>query len=352
MTIRKLIVALLCLLTSLPVAAQSSDQIVTYELRNGGVYTGNMVGQTFHGTGTLRIIDGTEYSGNWAMGRPVGQVVVRYTDGTVYEGELVGLVRNGFGKLTWPNGFIYEGNWLNAQRHGQGKMSTPRYTYEGDWEAGQIYGRGTYTHASGDVYRGGFHHGLRHGTGTFTGIDGYTYYGAWVEGKEEGNGRAKYPDGSVYVGQFVKGLADGTGTTTVPATTTAKETSTTEQPEPQTVTLLYGTWDSKSGDGALDRLTFTVRNDGNGILKHLEIDPFETGQWLFVTVKPAIYPDQIGKILFSVPLADDGLPAATLGRRPEQRRTWSPYAYKNAVFEPFDREETFSNEVGSWLFDN
>ncbi len=112
------------------------------------------------------------------------------------------------------------------------------------------------------------------------------------------------------------------------------------------VTVDTGNWQESSGDGTL---SLTVTNNTNGVLKSVQIDPFRSGQWRTVKPAPAIYPGESVQIEIAVVLADDGKPAETM-HRPDNRMEWWDNMHRGVVLSPFQRQEEFKEEVGSWLF--
>ena len=85
----------------------------TITLSEGGKYTGEFRGSTFHGKGTFESF-GIIYSGDFRYGR-----------------------FDGYGKMTFYNGSFYEGNFLRGQMHGDGKMvQSDGSVIEGFWRNG------------------------------------------------------------------------------------------------------------------------------------------------------------------------------------------------------------------------
>ena len=85
-------------------------------LPDGGVYTGELKGSTFHGYGILKT-----------------------PSGTVYEGQFKNGYFEGFGTLTYPNGGYYTGEFEKGYFHGQGTLTTPGgEMLEGIWRQGVL----------------------------------------------------------------------------------------------------------------------------------------------------------------------------------------------------------------------
>ncbi len=112
-----------------------------------------------------------------------------------------------------------------------------------------------------------------------------------------------------------------------------------------------GVWDKDASDDVYDVMTFTITNNTNAVLHSLQLDPFRSGQWHTIDMKPPLYPGGSGIGAISVLRAADGMPAETF-HRPKDRQTWWPNMHRNLKTQPFVRTETFTTEVNSWLFGN
>lgn len=55
-----------------------------------------------HGKGVLKLRNGGEYDGQWALGR-----------------------MHGYGVYVWPDARVYKGEWEGGLRHGEGTLSLP-----------------------------------------------------------------------------------------------------------------------------------------------------------------------------------------------------------------------------------
>ena len=86
--------------------------------------------------------------------------------------------------------------------------------YDGEEMDGTKHGQGTYTFASGSVYRGGWSNDLMEGEGTFTFPNGEQHSGSFKQGKKHGRGTYTYANGDVYTGEWSKGKKQGKGTRT------------------------------------------------------------------------------------------------------------------------------------------
>jgi hypothetical protein len=108
----------------------------------GGHYTGwlDIVGNP-DGYGTLRISDGSVYTGKWKKG-----------------------LRTGNGVYATVNGDLFSGLWLNDK----------------------FEGRGVYASESDQIYTGDFQDGFKHGSGIETWVDGARYVGHYQHDKRNG----------------------------------------------------------------------------------------------------------------------------------------------------------------------
>lgn len=88
-----------------------------------GVYQGPANGNgLMHGTGVLKLHDGTSCTGTWNNGKPTGDFTFSYLDKSQYSGEVIEqdttYQRNGKGVLTLQNGTVCDGQWKNDQPDG------------------------------------------------------------------------------------------------------------------------------------------------------------------------------------------------------------------------------------------
>lgn len=155
-------------------AFAQDDQVITKQYDDGGVYEGTFKDGLQHGTGSYKLPNGYEYTGEWVEGEIRGQGTARFPNGSIYEGEFANGKPEGEGKITFADGG----------------------TYVGDWVDGKIEGQGTAMYANGVRYEGGFRNARHHGLGRMERPSGYVYDGQWVDGVIEGQGTVTYPDGA------------------------------------------------------------------------------------------------------------------------------------------------------------
>jgi len=146
------------------VASAPNAQVLTTQDDIGGVYEGTFRGGLQHGTGSYRLPNGYEYTGDWVDGEIKGQGVARFPNGSVYEGHFEKGKPEGRGRIVFSDGGIYEGDWTN----------------------GVINGQGIAVYANGVRYEGGFKNAQHDGKGVMQSPGGYEYNGDWVDGEKQG----------------------------------------------------------------------------------------------------------------------------------------------------------------------
>ena len=182
------------------------------------------------GSGTIKLQDGSKYSGEFKMGQPHGKGIMYYTNGNKYLGK-----------------------WKNGNRHGKGKLIIKEQgDYIGSFKNNAVEGYGEFFYKNGDNYKGYFKNGKYHGTGSYTYVNGKVVSGSWHENEIIGNsttsnnqqrnqttkplpssntaspalkdcnkvychdcsGNLVYTNGNVYTGKFQNGRPHGSGKVT------------------------------------------------------------------------------------------------------------------------------------------
>lgn len=107
-------------------------QLDEVEIQSGLKYTGQWLGEHFHGCGSLVRPDGSRYEGMFIQGRA-----------------------HGMGKFFCRSGNSYDGMWLQDQAHGRGFYRfRDGSTYEGEWVCDEKCGEGVDRWPDGSVYVG------------------------------------------------------------------------------------------------------------------------------------------------------------------------------------------------------
>ena len=119
--------------------------------------------------GSCTLKDGGIYTGELVSGKPGGKGRVQYSNGDTYEGSFVKGMRHGEGIFTAADGSRYEGNWTKNERNGRGTFyAVNNNRYVGLWFRNQKEGHGIMYYYNGDVYEGSWKDDQRNGKGTKT----------------------------------------------------------------------------------------------------------------------------------------------------------------------------------------
>lgn len=233
-----LLIAALCLSTTIPLASQAQSaprpDAVTPD---GGRYYGTVVdglrqgpgrvewdsGVRYEGGFTNGVFDGKgrltgpteEYEGDFKAGRYGGQGELKYQDGRKYKGEFALGQFHGSGLYTSPDGQVYEGSFEKNIFTGTGTFKRPDgIEHRGQFAKWRPHGVGVYTDAKGNVYEGTFTEGALNGTGRMLGKDGSRYAGEFKNWQYDGQGVFRNANGDEYKGGFADSLFEGEGTLT------------------------------------------------------------------------------------------------------------------------------------------
>ncbi|CAM9115659.1 unnamed protein product, partial [Ectocarpus fasciculatus] len=158
-------------------------------LPSGDVYEGNFIDEHFFGPGKMKFTDGTEYEGEWHLGRISGYGMLRKPHlKWTYEGTLDDNQRNGDGINVWDDGAVYVGEWKGDIMEGRGiYVSRLRDVYKGEFQNSVFEGKGECLYNNGGHYRGSFSKGFRHGEGHFIDNQGTEFLGMFVADKKHGD---------------------------------------------------------------------------------------------------------------------------------------------------------------------
>lgn len=164
------------------------------------------------GMGTMEMLKGSYYKGDWKNNRYWGTGELKYENGNIYRGEFSKGQRKK-GEMVYSRGGVYTGQFKNERRHGKGKFVYPSGdVYDGQWKRGVWWGKGTLSFNDGEIYSGTFKEGKWGiGTGTYNFNDGSVYEGEWTSGIKHGKGKFRLPNGNIYEGEWKEDQMHGQG---------------------------------------------------------------------------------------------------------------------------------------------
>lgn len=165
----------------------------TLRLRDGSTYTGGFSKNKMNGEGQIVFNDKEWAKGSWMMGIKDGLFEEHWDGGRQYfKGTYEGGVRNGEGTLRMADGKLYQGHFENDRFHGIGKliMADEDVTYRGEFRNGAMSGRGvmTWMRHGGSTYDGEVINGRRNGFGVYTDNRNNKFIGYWKDDKKNGEG--------------------------------------------------------------------------------------------------------------------------------------------------------------------
>lgn len=181
------------------------------EVPGSYTYEGNFHESMAHGHGVYRGEDGGTFEGQWFKDKKQGHGVYVHMDGTVYAGNWFADQKSGVGTEQWPDGTRYKGEFFQGMRHGTGKYKSARGKYEGQFRYDKMEGQGRYEFTNGRTFVGQWEDGTMVGSGTMEFPDGSRYEGAYEKGLKSGGGVFTWPDGRVYKGEWSEGNQHGLG---------------------------------------------------------------------------------------------------------------------------------------------
>jgi hypothetical protein len=145
-------------------------------------------------------------------------VTLKLTDGSIYSGSMVNGKRHGVGILESADGSCFSGSWRNGLRHGHGSYRCHYLTYDGNWTSDRMFGHCYINRFSDGKYTGTCEEeGKYSGYGVMDYHNGSHYIGQWLNGFRHGHGIWKNPSASyivLYEGEFLEGRRHGVGKST------------------------------------------------------------------------------------------------------------------------------------------
>ncbi|MBT3666077.1 MAG: hypothetical protein HN548_01250 [Opitutae bacterium] len=192
-------------------------------------YVGNWRSGKRHGFGTLILHDSSRLIGDWKndvfnYGEYQGsngvimsgqwdseylkEGTMRLEDGSEFSGEFIEDGLFGHGSLLSVNGDRYTGRFQNNEYFGSGILQKVGGTvFVGSFKNGKFEGYGILKEVDGSIYSGAFSDGSPHGDGIQSDNSGVVYSGSWANGDKDGLGTLDFGDGTSYTGRFKLGLA-------------------------------------------------------------------------------------------------------------------------------------------------
>lgn len=159
---------------------------------DGGSYAGQWVNGQREGRGKFTGPNGNSVDGEWAANKPVRATIINLpSDNPLAIARYVGTLKDGLfsgtGTMTLVSGETYQGEWQFGKRHGRGELSLPSR------EPGALV-----------KYVGEFRDNLPNGQGVLEWNNGARYVGGVADRKPHGQGEMRRPDGTIRRGIFDK----------------------------------------------------------------------------------------------------------------------------------------------------
>eukprot|EP01050_Picozoa_sp_SAG11_P001882 SAG11_NODE_88_length_17244_cov_17.187460_6_plen_117_part_00 len=82
-----------------------------------------------HGRGSLAMLNGDRYEGEWMNDSKEGYGVHGYSDNSKYEGNWKDDKQHGKGTLVTSDGSTYQGMWKDGKKHGQVSADVTYFTH-------------------------------------------------------------------------------------------------------------------------------------------------------------------------------------------------------------------------------
>ena len=159
---------------------------------NGDIYEGDIKNSLPHGVGTMEMINGERYKGDFIEGNMTGRGTYIFQDKSYYCGEIENGIFKGEGSMKWNNETEYHGNFVNSSLQGKGKMynNIIGEKYIGNFNKNEFDGIGIYYYKNGDIYEGNFDYGKKEGEGKYKRNDNVEFDLIWNNDLPNGKGFA------------------------------------------------------------------------------------------------------------------------------------------------------------------
>ncbi len=186
----------------------------TLLLIGGSKYGGEFVNDNIEGKGYFIDTNGKFYFGDFKNGKAngKGRILCEKEPGYLYEGNFENNLFNGYAEERLPIGTIYKGQFTNGSREPHGLIIFPEGSiYEGEVKKNIMEGKGTFKWKDGRVYEGEFQGNKLHGKGKTTWIDGSYYEGDYKNDQYNGYGILVSADGTTFKGNWLNNQIHGVG---------------------------------------------------------------------------------------------------------------------------------------------
>lgn len=181
---------------------------------DGSKYVGQFVNDDIEGKGYYIDTSGRMYIGEFREGKANGQgkITIEKDPGYIYIGSFKNNLFDGYGEETLPNGNIYKGQFREGYKESSGILQFSEGScYEGEFQKSAISGKGVFKWKDGRVYEGDFLDNKLHGKGKTTWVDGSYYDGEYKNDQFNGYGELVSSDGSIFKGNWQNNCIHGVG---------------------------------------------------------------------------------------------------------------------------------------------
>lgn len=117
----------------------------------GNVYNGHFEDTTYTGPGSLQLVGGERFTGQWRGDQFIKGQFTNY-EGETYLGHFYNFKADGQGRVNYPSGHSYEGRLRDGMRDGLGRLIHPDgITFEGTFRDDKKFGAGRLIDKEGKI---------------------------------------------------------------------------------------------------------------------------------------------------------------------------------------------------------